>query len=134
MGKVLCLIELIIDQRHRFYPVLAVLKHCSIFFVLNKSGLEFSEAGDNLQIVLVPVVDLLKEQFDLKVFNDGDYRRAVERKALSESISKVLYPKDASLEGKELRLKQQCDLRYPAVQRSCQSSQAFHLSLPGLPQ
>ncbi|MBW1880351.1 MAG: glycogen/starch/alpha-glucan phosphorylase [Deltaproteobacteria bacterium] len=47
------------------------------------------------------------QQFDLKVFNDGDYRRAVERKALSESISKVLYPKDASLEGKELRLKQQ---------------------------
>ncbi|MCG8424631.1 MAG: glycogen/starch/alpha-glucan phosphorylase [Proteobacteria bacterium] len=47
------------------------------------------------------------EQFDLKVFNDGDYRRAVEQKALSESISKVLYPKDDSLEGKELRLKQQ---------------------------
>ncbi len=47
------------------------------------------------------------EQFDLEVFNDGDYRRAVERKALSESISKVLYPKDDSIEGKELRLKQQ---------------------------
>jgi starch phosphorylase len=31
----------------------------------------------------------------------------VEQKALSESISKVLYPKDDSLEGKELRLKQQ---------------------------
>jgi starch phosphorylase len=47
------------------------------------------------------------EEFDLEVFNDGDYRRAVESKALSESISKVLYPKDDSLEGKELRLKQQ---------------------------
>ncbi|MEZ4441855.1 MAG: glycogen/starch/alpha-glucan phosphorylase [Polyangiaceae bacterium] len=47
------------------------------------------------------------EEFDLEVFNDGDYRRAVEEKALSESISKVLYPKDDSLAGKELRLKQQ---------------------------
>jgi len=47
------------------------------------------------------------EEFDLQVFNDGDYRRAVEEKALSESISKVLYPKDDSPAGKELRLKQQ---------------------------
>ncbi len=47
------------------------------------------------------------EQFDLEVFNDGDYRRAVESKSLDESISKVLYPKDTSYEGRELRLKQQ---------------------------
>lgn len=47
------------------------------------------------------------EQFDLKVFNDGDFRRATEQKAVSESISKILYPKDDSLEGKELRLRQQ---------------------------
>ena len=47
------------------------------------------------------------EEFDLEVFNDGDYRRAVEEKSLSESISKVLYPKDDSRAGKELRLKQQ---------------------------
>jgi len=47
------------------------------------------------------------EAFDLAVFNDGDYRRAVEGKADSESISKVLYPNDNSYEGKQLRLKQQ---------------------------
>ena len=47
------------------------------------------------------------EQFDLAVFNDGDYRRAVEEKALTESISKVLYPKDTSRQGRALRLKQQ---------------------------
>jgi len=47
------------------------------------------------------------EDFDLKVFNDGDYRRAVQGKADSEVISKVLYPKDDSWEGKKLRLKQQ---------------------------
>lgn len=47
------------------------------------------------------------QEFDLRVFNEGDYRRAVEEKALSESISKVLYPRDDSEAGKELRLKQQ---------------------------
>jgi len=46
-------------------------------------------------------------EFNLTVFNDGDYRRAVEEKAMSESISKVLYPKDNTFEGRELRLKQQ---------------------------
>lgn len=56
------------------------------------------------------------EQFDLAVFNDGDYRLAIEGKAMSESISKVLYPRDDSVEGKRLRLRQQyffatCSLR-----------------------
>ncbi len=46
-------------------------------------------------------------EFNFSVFNDGDYRRAVEDKAISESISKVLYPNDESPVGKELRLKQQ---------------------------
>jgi len=45
--------------------------------------------------------------FDLKLFNAGDYRRAVEEKVDVESISKVLYPDDHTEEGKELRLKQQ---------------------------
>ena len=47
------------------------------------------------------------EEFDLAVFNAGDYVRAVEEKNLSENISKVLYPVDNSPQGKELRLKQQ---------------------------
>jgi glycogen phosphorylase len=47
------------------------------------------------------------EQFDLGLFNEGDYRRAVERKALDEALTKVLYPKDTTPEGRELRLKQQ---------------------------
>ncbi len=46
-------------------------------------------------------------EFDLQVFNLGDFRRAVEGRALSESISQVLYPPDDSAEGYELRLKQQ---------------------------
>jgi glycogen phosphorylase len=45
--------------------------------------------------------------FDLKFFNEGDYRRAVEEKIDSENISKVLYPNDQTEEGKALRLRQQ---------------------------
>jgi starch phosphorylase len=43
----------------------------------------------------------------LQAFNVGDYRRAVEEKALSENITKVLYPNDESEAGKLLRLQQQ---------------------------
>src|SRR5215470_7198867 len=46
-------------------------------------------------------------EFDLRYFNEGDYERAVADKALSENISKVLYPNDNVFEGKELRLKQE---------------------------
>ncbi|HON56208.1 MAG TPA: glycogen/starch/alpha-glucan family phosphorylase, partial [bacterium] len=47
------------------------------------------------------------KQFDLKIFNHGDYIKAVEDKNYSENISRVLYPNDNIYEGKELRLKQQ---------------------------
>jgi starch phosphorylase len=46
-------------------------------------------------------------EFNLQYFNDGDYRKAVAEKSISENISKVLYPNDNILEGKELRLKQE---------------------------
>jgi starch phosphorylase len=46
-------------------------------------------------------------EFDLQVFNDGDYERSVVEKNDSEVISKVLYPNDNFKAGKELRLKQQ---------------------------
>lgn len=46
-------------------------------------------------------------EFDLSHFNDGNYEKAVEERNETESISKVLYPNDASALGKELRLKQQ---------------------------
>ena len=47
------------------------------------------------------------EEFDLSVFNAGDYERAVEDKNSSETISKVLYPNDNVMQGRELRLKQE---------------------------
>jgi len=47
------------------------------------------------------------KELDLADFNAGDYLSAVEDKDLSESISKVLYPNDLTVMGKELRLQQQ---------------------------
>ena len=47
------------------------------------------------------------ESFDFQRFNDGDYYGAVNNKVTSENISKVLYPNDEQVRGKELRLEQQ---------------------------
>ena len=47
------------------------------------------------------------DDFDIQVFNTGDYVKAVESKIQSETISKVLYPNDSSPSGKELRLVQE---------------------------
>ncbi len=46
-------------------------------------------------------------EFDMKIFNTGDYIRAVEQKISTETISKVLYPSDSVESGKELRLLQE---------------------------
>ncbi|WP_321495672.1 glycogen/starch/alpha-glucan phosphorylase [uncultured Desulfobacter sp.] len=47
------------------------------------------------------------EDFDIDIFNDGDYFKAVGRKIKSETISKILYPSDSQEAGKELRLVQE---------------------------
>ncbi len=47
------------------------------------------------------------EDFDIEIFNRGDYIRAVEQKIASENISRVLYPSDSVMSGKELRLVQE---------------------------
>ncbi|MEO5343528.1 MAG: glycogen/starch/alpha-glucan phosphorylase [Gammaproteobacteria bacterium SHHR-1] len=47
------------------------------------------------------------DEFDLDEFNAGDYADAVEAKNQAEHISMVLYPNDASENGKALRLRQQ---------------------------
>lgn len=56
------------------------------------------------------------ESFDFQAFNVGDYYGAVNEKIISENITKVLYPNDEYVRGKELRLQQQyffaaCSLR-----------------------
>jgi len=47
------------------------------------------------------------EEFDIEIFNRGDYIRAVEQKLASENITRVLYPSDSVMSGKELRLVQE---------------------------
>ena len=47
------------------------------------------------------------EDFDIEIFNRGDYMHAVAQKIASENISRVLYPSDAAIAGKELRLVQE---------------------------
>lgn len=47
------------------------------------------------------------EEIDLSAFNRGNYFEAVETKNHSENVSRVLYPDDSTLSGKELRLHQE---------------------------
>ena len=60
---------------------------------------------------------------DMALFNQGDYMRAMERNAMAEVISKVLYPADNHPEGKSLRLRQQ----YFLVSASIQDIVQHHL-------
>ena len=55
-------------------------------------------------------------EFDMKSFNQGDFMRSMERQAMAEVISKVLYPMDNHPEGKSLRLRQQYFLVSASVQ------------------
>ncbi len=56
------------------------------------------------------------EEFNLAEFNAGDYSDAVAGKNLAEQITMVLYPNDASENGKELRLRQQYFLASASLQ------------------
>jgi len=64
-------------------------------------------------------------EFDLQAFNAGDYIGAVGSQMFSENISKVLYPNDDTMQGKELRLQQQ----YFFVSCSLQDILRRHLRL-----
>ena len=46
-------------------------------------------------------------EFDFGSFNSGYYFGAIHERQSAEYITSVLYPNDSTLEGKELRLKQQ---------------------------
>ncbi|MCI1901378.1 MAG: glycogen/starch/alpha-glucan phosphorylase [Bifidobacteriaceae bacterium] len=47
------------------------------------------------------------DEFDLQTFNKSEYDEAVKAQTAAENISKVLYPEDSTLVGKQLRLEQQ---------------------------
>lgn len=56
------------------------------------------------------------DEFDLGEFNAGAYPESVAAKNAAENITMVLYPNDASENGKELRLKQQYFLASATLQ------------------
>ncbi len=56
------------------------------------------------------------EEFDLDEFNSGDYAGSVAAKNEAEKITMVLYPNDASENGKDLRLRQQYFLASASLQ------------------
>jgi starch phosphorylase len=64
-----------------------------------------------------------RESFDFQEFNVGDYYGAVHDKVVTENITKVLYPNDERIEGKQLRLEQQ----YFFVSCSLQDMIRIHL-------
>ncbi len=53
---------------------------------------------------------------DMSLFNQGEYMRAMEQKAMAEVITQVLYPADNHREGKSLRLSQQYFLVSASIQ------------------
>ncbi len=53
--------------------------------------------------------------FDMEKFNEGDYASAIAQNSASNAISKVLYPNDNHVQGKQLRLRQQYFLCAAAV-------------------
>jgi starch phosphorylase len=68
------------------------------------------------------------DDFDIDIFNRGDYIRAVEQKIGSENISRVLYPSDSVMAGKELRLVQEYFLVACAVRDIVRNYLAVHNS------
>lgn len=71
--------------------------------------------------------------FDMQLFNEGHYMRAVEQKAMAESITKVLYPGDNHEEGKSLRLNQQYFLVSATVQDIIKRHLRTYKTLDNLP-
>ena len=72
--------------------------------------------------------------FDMQLFNDGDYLRAMEQNALAEAITKVLYPGDNHEEGKSLRLTQQYFLVSATIQDIIRRHLFTYSSLDNLPE
>ena len=70
---------------------------------------------------------------DLEAFNRGDYMQAVQEQALSQSISRVLYPNDATEAGQELRLKQEYFFTSASLQDIIRRHLSYHPDLRSLP-
>lgn len=73
------------------------------------------------------------QNFDMKLFSQGDYNAVMQEDNEAELISKVLYPADNHAEGKSLRLKQQYFLVSASLQNILSDHKRRYGSLSLLP-
>ncbi len=73
------------------------------------------------------------QEFDIRIFNAGDYFQAVEQKIASETVSKVLYPSDSVRTGMELRLTQEYFLVACAIRDIVRRHEKRHESFDSFP-
>ncbi|MFH0938721.1 MAG: glycogen/starch/alpha-glucan phosphorylase [Planctomycetota bacterium] len=73
------------------------------------------------------------ESFNLEYFQAGDYAHAVEQSALSETLSRVLYPNDNLSQGRELRLKQEYFLVCASLQDIMRRYHKHHKTFKNFP-
>ena len=69
------------------------------------------------------------DSFEFESFNTGDFFGAVADKVSSETISKILYPNDEEIQGKQLRLEQQfffvsCSLQHIVEFKKCRTGRS----------
>ena len=74
------------------------------------------------------------QDFNMSAFNQGDYVRAIEQRAMTENITKVLYPEDNHIEGKSLRLRQQYFLVSASIQDILKRHLRRYNTLENLPE
>ena len=74
------------------------------------------------------------QNFNMGLFTQGQYTRALEESTNAEIISKVLYPSDNHTEGKLLRLSQQYFLVSASVQSIVRDHMAVYGTLANLPE
>ncbi len=73
------------------------------------------------------------QNFNMGLFTQGQYTRALEESTQADIISKVLYPSDNHTEGKLLRLTQQYFLVSASVQSIIRDHMAVYKTLDNLP-
>ena len=74
------------------------------------------------------------QDFDLRIFQQGDYERAVEHRMSTERISKILHPWERAAQGRELRLQQEWFLAACAVRDGVRRFSRTHREFHELPQ
>jgi starch phosphorylase len=73
-------------------------------------------------------------EFNLDYFNTGNYLQAVQQKDASETISRVLYPRDDVSRGKELRLRQEYFFVCATLQDILRRHRVMNKTLYNLPE